>query len=75
MTGIKELPLWARILIGDKTLDSGNTRNSDHEDDIAREVAEISAECDKPLPIEPPPTRILKCERRWVPSLTLCGEA
>lgn len=73
MVEIKELPVWARILIGDPTSAARNTRNAGRESDVCREVAEILAEFDRAL-FEEPRARMLKSKRRRGASLTLCGE-
>lgn len=49
MAGIKELPVWARILIGEPTSDARNTRNPVRESDICREAAGFLAEFDQAL--------------------------
>ncbi|HVO62897.1 MAG TPA: hypothetical protein VMT53_18350 [Terriglobales bacterium] len=75
MAGIKELPVWARILIGEPTSDARNAANPDRESDIAKEVPEILAERDKPFLSGDQLRRKIKQERRRCASLTLCGEA
>jgi len=73
MAGIKELPLWARILLGDKTAGSQDRRNFDRESAIAREAAEIPAECHNAFLLEGQPARTPSQQRRWVPCVTTLG--
>ena len=65
MTPIKELPLWAQILVSDKETSSQDRRNAISESGIAGEVAEIMAELDRVILSDVPPIPTLDRNRRW----------
>lgn len=66
MAGIEELPVWARILIGDPTSAARNTRNPVRESASCREVAGILDEFDQAL-LEELRARMLKSKNGGAP--------
>ena len=76
MTAIKELPLWAQILMSDKKTSSHDRRSSAGKSSIAGEVVEIMAELDRVLLNDAQPIPTLDGNRQWdVGALTLYSEA
>lgn len=76
MTAIKELPLWAQILISDKKTSSHDRRSPVSESGTAGEVAEIMAELDRVFLSDARPIPTLDGKRQWdVGALTLYSEA